>query len=310
MRKNAPFIIIFALLVIVYGLSQYWDKNRSPRFEAVLLDFLPEEIARIDLQKAGEEAFSIRWNEDRWVMSKANVHETVKKSAVDELLKRLRSIRTSAIVSAISKEWEQYGVGENQGIKVCLHKKDDDTTCLRLGRYTFAEEEKRLSAYTRLEGQAEVYSINGMAISLLDGNPDFFRNKQLFHLDEEVVSMKWQIQEQVYEVFRQENHWITTDDQLVDSLLWENYLQDLSSINGESFADDIDETTIEEQLDWRLNLYTLTDSIQLNCYFDSSRQEVFVLHPQQFPQTWLSSDSSGIYQQITYPWIKTFITNE
>ncbi|MEL7220520.1 MAG: DUF4340 domain-containing protein [Bacteroidota bacterium] len=310
MRKNAPFIIIFALAVLAYGLSQYWELNRSARFEAVLLDFLPQNITRIDLQKAGDEAFSIRRNEDRWVMSQANLHETVKASAVDELLKRLRSIRTATIVTDKTKEWESYGVAEDQGIKVCLHQKEDNTTCLRLGRYTYTEQEKRLSAYTRLAGQREVYAINGMAVSLLDGRPDYFRNKQLIQLNEKVVSMKWQTSDQVFELIHNNEQWVTSNEQLADSLLWDNYLQSLPTLEGHQFADDIDETTIKEQLDWRLSIYTMTDSIQLDCYFDSTRQAVFVLHSQQFPQTWLSSDSTGIYQQLSAPWLKTFIPNE
>jgi hypothetical protein len=244
-------------------------------------------------------------------MSKANVHEAVNKSAVEELLQRLRSIRTAAIVTDKPKEWEAYGVDKKQGVKVCLYKDLADPMCLRIGRYAYTEEEKRLSAYTRIVGQKEVYAINGMSISLLDGNPDFFRNKQIIKLNSELIKMRWQGQgEQAFLLRHEANRWITEKEELLDSLLWQSYTKKLQSTEGQRFADDIDETTLTEKLDWRLTLYTTIDSLQISCFRDSTRQEVFVLHSQQFPQTWLSSDSSGIYQELMHPWLKTFFADE
>jgi hypothetical protein len=230
---------------------------------------------------------------------------------VEELLKRLRSIRTAKIVTDEPSQWEAYGVAKEQGVKVCLYKDQTEPMCLRLGRYAYTEQEHRLAAYTRIEGQKEVYAINGMSISLLDGNPDFFRNNQIIKLNRELRKIRWQQQDQEIIIKQQANLWTTENGELLlDSLLWENYTQKLQSIVGQNFADDIDETTLTEKLDWCLTLYTASDSIQINCYRDSSRQEVFVLHSQQFPQTWLSSDSTGIYRELMYPWFKTFLTNE
>ena len=59
MSGNQRWIILFAIVVLLYGVVQYWNQQRSSIFRAVLLDFLPRDVERIDITRAQQEGFSI-----------------------------------------------------------------------------------------------------------------------------------------------------------------------------------------------------------------------------------------------------------
>lgn len=304
--KNRLWIILFGLLVLAYGLSQYWQEQRSNKFESVLLDFVPKDVIRIDIQKATTPAFSIIRHDDRWLLSQKQLNEEAMAEPVEELIRCLRDIRTSVLVSQQKKDWTNYGVGPDQGILLCLHFRAKPETCVRIGKYTYSQAKRKVQAYTRLENQKEVFTINGLALSMFTGEMDAFRNDQLLAIKGSADSLVF-ARDSSTATLRQTvaGNYITTGDASDDSLLWATYLQQLHDLQGDFFADDIDELSIDSLLRWQLKIYSKGDSVVLKCYQDTNRQEPYLLHSSQFPGTWISSDSNGLYQQLVRPWQKT-----
>ena len=64
--RNKKLILFFGLAVLVYGIAQYWDNQRSSEFKAPLLDFLPEEVTRITVAKANQQPFTLLRHGPRW----------------------------------------------------------------------------------------------------------------------------------------------------------------------------------------------------------------------------------------------------
>lgn len=304
MSKQQRWILLFALLVLAYGIGQYWTKQRSGEFRAVLLDFLPKEVQRIDIQQGDQEGFHILKQGNRWLLSGRHINEEAPQESVDQLLKRLQAIRTEQVVSQSTQEWEDYGVKPGQGVLVCLSYLDDEQDCVRIGRYAFAEEEERVEVYTRLENQQEIYVINGLPLSFLDGQIDFFRNHQLLALDRPLERMRLDFGDiQVAAKRNSDSTWLVQEE-LIEVDYWQAYTEQLQSLAGQRFADDIDELSMDSLLVWQLSLYTRKDSIYLKCYADSTKQQPFILHSTQFSKTWISSDSIGLQERLLTPWRK------
>ncbi|MEO0877650.1 MAG: hypothetical protein AAFY48_23870, partial [Bacteroidota bacterium] len=129
MKRNQRWIILFAIAVLLYGIVQYWNQQRSSTFRAVLLDFLPRDVERIDIAKAQQDGFSIMRQGQRWLITGPQISEEARPDAVIQLLKRLQAIRTEAIIAQSKKEWETYGVNEDQGVLVCLSYIDGEKDC-------------------------------------------------------------------------------------------------------------------------------------------------------------------------------------
>lgn len=311
MAKNRLWILMFGLLVIVYGASQYFQQQRSNRFHSVLLDFIPKEVTKIDIHKAGSPPFSILRVEDRWLLTQQHVNEAATTEAVEDLLRRLRDIRTSALVSQQQSDWETFGLGPKQGILLCLHFQDDAPSCVRIGRYTYSAEEKAVQAYTRLEDQKEVFTINGLALSMFSGDLAAFRRNQLLRSEATTDSLKFSFDADTFRVIRNiHNQVYLNGEHTGDSLGWINYLQQLNDLKGQDFADDINELTMDSLHYWQLTIYQGADSLLLDCYRDTSRQAPFLLHSHQFKSTWISSDSSGLHAQLIQPWLKWIHHND
>lgn len=305
MAKNRLWILLFGLVVVIYGTSQYFQQQRSNRFHSVLLDFLPKEVVKIDIQKAENLPFSLLRYEDRWLLTQQNVNEAASTEAVDDLLRRLRDIRTSALVSQQQNDWEKFGLGPQQGILLCLHFKEEASSCVRIGRYTYSEEEKTVQAYTRLEHQKEVFTINGLALSMFSGDLAAFRRNQLLSSEASTDSLRFYSARDSFLVIRNEQNQIRLNNQETgDSLLWLNYFKQLNDLKGRDFADDINELSMDSLHYWQLTIYQGIDSLVLDCYRDTSRQAPYLLHSQQFRSTWISSDSSGLHAQLIHPWLK------
>lgn len=305
MAKNRLWILLFGLAVVIYGLSQYWQEQRTNRFQSVLLDFVPKEVVRIDIQKAETPPFSIIRNQDRWLLSQQHLNEEAASPAVEDLMQRLRDIRTSALVSQKESEWSTYGLGPQQGILLCLHFLDESQTCIRIGRYFYSEEEKTIQAFIRLDNQKEVFTINGLALSMFGGESSAFRQNQLLALNAPIDSLHFQQFDKTMKVSQTNAGQFVSNHQLIaDSLQWANYWQTLQQLQGQTFADDIDELNIDTFRYWQLKIFTTHDSVILDCFRDTSRVDPYLLHSSQFPLTWISSDSNSLHRQLIHPWQK------
>lgn len=309
MAKNRLWVLLFALAVVVYGGSQYFQQQRSNRFHSVLMDFLPKDVVKIDIHKEESPPFSIIRYENRWLLSQQNVNETASIEAVEDLLRRLRDIRTSALISQQQSDWEDFGLGPKQGILLCLHFEEEAKSCVRIGRYAYSQEDKEVQAYTRLEKQKEVFTINGLALSMFSGELSAFRHNQLLSGEGTADSLCFTSGSNTLKVIHSEQNQILINGQVAsDSLLWVNYLQALNDLKGDEFADDINELSIDSLRFWQLTVYQGNDSLVLDCYRDTTRQLPYLLHSQQFPSTWISSDSTGLHTQLIQPW-KKWINN-
>lgn len=303
MSTQQRWIALFALLVLGYGISQYWAKQRSSEFRAVLLDFLPKDVQRIDIRQGQEKGFSILRQADRWLLSGPHINEEAKAEPVAHLLKRLQAIRTEEVVSQSAKDWEDYGVKDGQGLLLCLHYNKGDKDCVRIGRYAYAEEEARVELYTRLQNQREVYVINGLPLSFLDGKSAYFRNHTLLQIEDPLRKLRLESPQGTLEVSAaSDSSWtVNSTETFLKDAYWNDYLAQLQHLQGYTFADDIDELSLDSMLAWQMHLYTDRDSFQLNCYSDTTRQLPLILHSNQHARTWISSDTNGLAEIILMP---------
>jgi len=304
--RNKRLILLFGLAVLLYGIAQYWNNQRSSEFKATLLNFLPQEVTRISLAKADQQPFTLLRYGQRWWLSSNNINEPANTDLVEDLLLRLRNIRTEEIVTQRPEDWKKYGVGPSEGLEICLYFDEKKNNCLRIGQYTFQPDRQKVAAFARLGQQTEVYAFNGLATGILAGDRNSFRNQDLVRLEQPVTRLVMQYGEQVFTASNRNNQWLLNDSLLLDSLVWFAYTSALQKISSTHFADDIDELALNSLRIWQLTLFAGSDSVLLHCYRDTTLQHPFILHSDQHPRTWLTSDSSGIFSILSRPWEKLF----
>ena len=201
-------------------------------------------------------------------------------------------------------------MSSDQGVLVCLSYIDGEKDCVRIGRYAYANQEERLELYTRMETQEEVYVIDGLPLSFIDGEAIFFRNRQLLALTAPIVNVSLQTADQVFSIQgTNDTTWNINETDLMATEYWTAYANQLKDLEGQELVDDIDELSLDSLLIWQLKLQTTQDSFMIRCYADSTKQPPYILHSSQFAKTWVSSDSLGLVSRLLAPWHK-WLENE
>lgn len=301
MSTNTKWVLVFAFIMLIIGLNQYFGQQKDNSFQSTLISFHPQDIDRIHIKTSPKDSFQLLKNNDRWLLSAQNVHESIQADKVMALLKYLKNIRTQKIISQQTNNWSDYQLAENQGVQVCLQSQQEKATCIRFGNTQFTTEDKKLEAYVRLANQDKVYSINGFSKSQLNTDFNYYRNNVVTAIKQSISRMRIQTDSSSFEAQKWQQQWVDEDKKLLDSTLWTDLSKQISHINATHFADDVDELKIAEEQYAQLNIYTYTDSVQLNIYHNKDKALAFTIQSQQHPKCWMACDSSDLYKLIPIP---------
>ncbi len=301
-------IYLFAIALIVMGISQYFTQNRSPEFEAALLTIDTQEIVKVEVIQAGDQGFTLLREGRRWLASKDNVHLSAKPSQISILLEALSSLQTELIVTADSKAWEGFALNKEKATQLKVYADNGEEEVFLLGKISLNDAQNRLETYVRLEGQKEIYAIDALPLATLSTQFEDYRPGVLLELSTPIIAA---------ELFTQDSsfHWVwpvsaAGNSVQLDSLLTAQHLSSLQLIEGNQFADDIDELAAKQLLFVQLQLSTEASIYQLNCYQDTTLSSPFIFHSDQFPEVWLASDTNGLFRQVFAPWQEWLIPSD
>ncbi|MEM1216285.1 MAG: DUF4340 domain-containing protein [Bacteroidota bacterium] len=306
MKRQNGLILLFALAVLVYGLSQYLDQGRSPVFEAALLDFLPHEIEEISVASSGELPFRLLLRQGRWLLLADKVNEPADANAIRLLLDRLRSIRTDRVISDQPAHWSDYGVDQGEGTRICLRNYEKTAQCVQLSHLSVGAK----TAYARLPDRPEVYAFAGDRLHFFTGKMDLFRFQALTNFSGPITQLRWTSPTDTLLARRDSSAWqFSPPDTLVrDSIAWLTYVEQLPRLEAPAAAANFDELALDSAWIWNLQLVTNDRSVQLRAFHDSLRTPTYLLHSSQFPQRWLAADSAFV-AGLTWPWVATTLAD-
>lgn len=294
--RNRTWIYLFALALALFGWSQYQNQHRSPEFQARLFSFDPEEVEKIEIQHPGQADFSLIRESGRWLASQETRNLPASREAVSELLHTLVGLESQSIVSVEPVEWDQYEVGPSSGLSLNIHLQDGRTEQLIMGKIAFEASQQRLISYVRIMDQNTVYAVSGFSVARLATRFNDFRPNQLLLLDQAVDSLSAYWQDSLQWV------WPAAALHSADSQRVAFLRQALRDLKGAYFADDFDELTARDFHLASLEIYSANQSYTLHCYQDSTQLFPYIYHGDQFPEVWLASDSSGLYQHLFAWW--------
>lgn len=298
---NKRVIIIFTLLLTVYGAYQWWDRSRDPVFEAPLMQVDAGQLLSIDIDPPGdEEPFSLLHIDGSWIASREPLNVRANKAAVERLVQVLNGLRTADLLSQHSRHWERYGVAEGQGLKISLQYNDKRQEAILLSLFPQVRTHPDSLVYARLDGQKDVYGIRARQVEGLPMYLADFRDAQFVSLpgaSPAAFRLVWPDTISCFHTL--EGGW-HCNGVAVDSMALDAYFEHIKQLSGAVFANDFDELQAGRLPRRQLIVYpgNATDSIILNCYIDSLRLWPYVLQGSQYPYHWLASDSAGLYKQV------------
>lgn len=293
---NRLYLTLFVLFLALYGLIEYFmQQQRSPDLQVELLQIDTADLSTIELFPPNQPNSLLLTQTDRgWVLSSGKLNVPARAIQVEQLLMALDSLETSTIV------------GSGNTAKRRLEWTDEEDILIRLRHYSGATESfhlfqpaasdtataDSLSAFIQLVGQGEVYGLTDFYPRQLPLSINAFRDRRIVRLDPDfsVAAILDQTQDTAY-TYR--------PGQWPDSSTWARYRTAIQRVDGNEFADNLDELSLERKFQRRLLFRNNeTDSLVITLYRDTLMPRPLILQSSQFPAHRVASDSTGVYQQF------------
>lgn len=303
--NNKTLLVVFLVLLAIYGLSRVFRSQRDSNFRTELIKVDTAAITSIVIDpKGAEPEFTLKREANGWIASNGQLNLRATASAVNAVLGAVHLVRTKNIVAKAEEKWPDYEVTEEAGTRVRIYQDEKLLEDFFVGRFNFNPQARSGVSYLRLSSGKEVYAVDGFQTITLGQGFAAYRNRQLLQMDPgmEVTAFRYQTPDTVLSLTLDTAGWLLEGRSAeLDSTSVAEYLDGLRNLSGEHFADDFDELkapTLPAKI-LTIRGRNIDPPVEITGYIDSSRQErPFVFRSSQAPETFFASDSSGLYDRV------------
>jgi len=255
MFKKGNVILLLALVLLVgaYMMVTMQDRKKGERtFKSELVEISEESATKLVItSNKNEQPLELNKVGDDWQVSlKDGSKVKATSNEISSTFKQLQDIKTSQIVARSTAKWADYKV-DDQGTKVqvfegatkvldiILGKFDIDPASLQQQGQFGGQSNPQFTSYVRLQGEDEVYSVNGFFEGLASQTADNYRDKQLFKMRaEDVQQVSFNYPDSAFQIVLRDTVWMYGNStKSVDSTKVAQYLNTLTTTSGSKFVD-------------------------------------------------------------------------
>jgi hypothetical protein len=306
---NKTLLIVLILLLGVYGLTRIFSGKKEKSFKTELIQIDTARVTAIVIttknEDGEEEEITLKREEPGWIASNGRISVSASPAAVTSALGSIGLIRTKQIAAKKPDKWADYEVEDGQGTRVRVFGGDKLLEDFIIGRFHFNPQTQTAVSYLRLNGENEVYAVDGLQTMTLGQQFAGYRERNILKMQREmeVTGFSWQFPDTLMTFEKTETGWVLNGETLLDSMKVENYLNVLRNISSDEFADDFDDALPEnyEQSVLSVTGVNIPSPFTITVYRDESRPRPFVIRSSQNTEAYFASDSTGVYQRLFKP---------
>lgn len=302
--NNRNLLIIFVVLLAIYGLSRLNSSKRQSSFDADLITLDTAQVNNVVIRPKGSETeITLKREGDAWLVSNGQLSAEAVPSAVQSILGALTNIQAKRVVAKKSEKWADYEVDEGNGTRITVYRDEKVLEDFIVGRFSFNQQARSGVSYVRINGEEEVYAVDGFLTLTFSQGFDSYRNKTILKLDagQEITALRFEYGDTTHALQKVGEQWQIDGSEPADSAAVAGYLGTLRNLTGVAFADDFDELQANN---YRHRSVSITannavEPLMLHCYLDTTRTEQpFVIRSSQRPDAFFASDSTGVYDRV------------
>jgi hypothetical protein len=252
MKKLNNKILIIVLIALV-GIFVLVRMFRTPGLESNLKkELVTVDTAKVTLIKLwpkvdnGEEIQFVKESK-KWSVRKGEKQYNLEQGAAGSMLGYLVKMVPQKMVTRKKDKWADYQVGDSS-TRVQVLADGDVVADVRFGRLGFNQNQMQQQqqfggfggafTHVRLEGEDEVYTVEGFLESSFNRSLNDWRDKSLLRLEkDQIMKVAFNYPDSGFVAEKREKKW-WIGDQLADSTKFKSYLTQLENKNASAFADD------------------------------------------------------------------------
>lgn len=304
---NKKLLIILAGLVLVWLVVRFLGGNKNRSFDPVLAQLDSNQITTILLYPAegNKDEIKLTRTGPQWMATSGQITTPVVENSVKGILDYLSYLEADRIVSKNEQKWTDYEVDEEKGTRVKVMAGDRVLIELIIGRFAFDQMSRSATSFVRLVGKPDVYALDGFVSMTFNRSFDSFRDKSILRLDnDQVVSLEFSAGNITKHVLQKNaGNWVLDSQQKMDSATVANYLNGISYLTGNTFADDYQPATPP---DYQLKIASnqQISPIELSCYLSPDSLNPIILHSTSNPGSYFRGDSTSLFIPVFNHWLE------
>ena len=298
-KNNKILLIVFGILLVLFGVSQIGKLTKGERtFRKDIIEFEGSEISAIVFNTKGASSQTVElFREDTlWKLKAGNKFFAADQELAKGIADELAFITPDRLVANKKDLWKEYDVTDSAGVKVSVVGPKKSKVGLVIGRFSYNQSTRKPSTFLRMEGEKEVYAVEGYLSMTLNGDLNNLRDKNLYRGNRnDITRLTFTYPgDSSFVLTREGTRWLC-DGVPTDSTLMVRYLNEITYLTANDFRDDFQSSAMGTGL-YKLKIegvnIPMTD---LTVYEDPSGQ---VIGSSANPSTWFAADKENFIQRV------------
>jgi hypothetical protein len=310
---NKKSLYILGILIVLLGLTIL---IKLPRERATIKEKLVELdtalVNKIIIYPRVNEGTSFEFvrKNGSWILQNDKLTAAPEKDAVRNMLIEVQDIKPKSLEATNKAQWKDFNLTDTMAIRVnFLDKREKSLADLMIGKFTYNQGRNPYGdpygngiqgiSYVRLNGDKKVYGVEGFLSLTFSGKFNDYRDKSFIKLSkEDAVKINFSYpSDSSFVLTRIDSVWFAGNSP-ADSLAVADYLNSLSYLNGQEFADNFKPAN-DPQYEISVEGNNLLN-ISVKCYKTDTENE-YILSSSLNPDVFFTSRKDGIFQKIFKP---------
>ena len=302
--NNKTLFLLFLVLLGIWGLSKRNSDKEDPSFKTVLIDIDTAAVSTINLypKSDNQQEITLQKQNGYWIATQGSVTTKAKPAMVQAILDHIHLIKTKHVAAKKQEKWKSYEVAETNGSRIKVYAGSELLEDFIVGRSSFNEQTKQALSFVRLTNGKEVYAVDGFLSKTLGQGFEAFRNKEFLSISpKDITQITLSHSDKATQAFALINGQWQKEEMPIDPNLMTNYLNGIQNLVATKFADNLDETQLQQYFHKKINIIVknINEAIDITCYRDvPNSTEVFVLQSSQNKGTYFSCDGTDIFENL------------
>jgi hypothetical protein len=305
LMKFKTFLLFLVLTASLYGLFHWLRPSADPFFASDLIALDTASVTLLSLIPEGraEEELLLKREGRTWIASQGNRSVQAPASGVAAVLAPLTRLGSRQIAGRGAKDWEVYGVGPGQGIRVRVFQGAKQAEDFLVGLQEWDPDSLPFT-YVRMWGDEAVFAAPGFLRDAFWPGFEAFRSKALLKLDAaKVRRLRWEPAhlDSALVFSWSDSGWIHPSGTVTPDL--DSFLLRIRALEGADFADVFDPVAQSGTLMGRI-VFSGTDwerPVEVRYYRDTLGSQPFVFSTSSNPDNFFYSDSAGLFRALILP---------
>ena len=218
----------------------------------------------------------------------------------------LQGVYSLGIVGQDKADWTQFNLDEDRARQVKIYDQSEILETFYLGQAPKKDSLNQVGTYLRFAGSNIVYEVTPQLGATYFKDFQFFRTRTILDFDPFAVRtiQYHQAGQEQWNLQKTDSLWEAREADFFGMLQIAPWLDSLSHLQGETFADRFSELEAIRAKVARLDFYLENQGkFTLNIYRDSSQLRIpFVIQSDQFPKRFYQSDSTWVQFLTSIPY--------